>query len=103
MSLPNTLNVSSCKPLQSLIHIQVELTNTVSAIKDISRRALQVGDIAVESNVTNSASLKLVMQRLVQEKIALTAAVQGAEASANESARKVSTMTMYKYYTYVNK
>ena len=86
-----------------MAYIQVELTNTVSAIKDISRRALQVGDIAVESNATNSASLKLVMQRLVQEKIALTAAVQGAEASANESARKVRTNTMYKYYTYFNK
>jgi hypothetical protein len=50
---------------------------------------LQAGDVAVESNITNSSSLRLVLQRLQQEKIALTAAVESAEASATDSSNKV--------------
>ena len=62
----------------------------MTSIRDISRRALQAGDVAVEANITSSNQLKTVLQRLAQEKIALTSAVSSAETSAIESSNKLS-------------
>ena len=61
----------------------------MASIRDVSRRALQAGDIAVESNISNSKQLRTILQRLAQEKIALTAAVTTAELNAQESSNKL--------------
>ena len=46
-------------------------------------------DGLVESNSAASASLKQIVQRLMQEKVSLTAAITVAEQSAAESVKKV--------------
>lgn len=61
----------------------------MSAIRDTSHRALSASDIAAKSNSTNASALKLLLQKLAQDKVALAAAVREAEAEATDSANRV--------------